>query len=193
MKSEICIVDGCPRVRDKKQNRLICQMHRGRMSKYKSYDLPSAPKLPDGILKICKRHGELTASAVYKRTPGKDWLSCRLCVKDCRNRFGEKHTSLFLNDYRKNFTIHKSKIKVSKELYNKLLKDQSNLCAICRKPETIISGHINRVPKRLAIDHNHETGKIRGLLCHKCNVSIGAMHESIELFQSAINYLQLHQ
>lgn len=190
---EICIVDGCERIRDKKQNRKICQMHRVRYSRHKSYDLPTAPILPSGILKICKKHGELNSLQVYKRTPGKDWLSCRLCVKDCRKRFGQKHTSLFLNDYRKNLTIHKSKIKVSKEFYNKLLHEQNNLCAICKNPESIISGHINRVPKRLAIDHCHTTGKIRGLLCHKCNVSIGALNESIETLQSAINYLEHHK
>lgn len=85
MSDEICIIPGCDRIRDKKQNRRICQMHRVRFGRHKSYDLPTAPKLPDGILKICKRHGKLTELEVYKRIPGKDWLSCRKCVKD-RNR-----------------------------------------------------------------------------------------------------------
>jgi hypothetical protein len=193
MINDICVVEGCNRVRDKNQNRLICQLHRSRMSKYNSYELPTAPELAEGVLKICKKHGELTALGVYKRVKGKDWLSCRICVKECGTRFREKHSSVFLNDYRKNYTIHKSKIKVSKELFEHLLKEQNNVCAICNNPESIISGHVNRVPKRMAIDHDHTTGKIRGLLCHQCNVSIGAMQESIELLQAAINYLQKHK
>ena len=89
MKSDICIVPGCDRIRDKKQNRKICQMHRVRWGRYKSFELPTAPALPEGILKICKKHGPLTAMQVYKRIKGKDWLSCRQCVKECGRRFLE--------------------------------------------------------------------------------------------------------
>lgn len=72
MKSDICTVPGCDRIRDIKQNRRICQMHRIRYGRYKSFELPSAPKLPDGVIKICKNHGKLTSLEVYKRLKDKD-------------------------------------------------------------------------------------------------------------------------
>ncbi len=190
---DICIVDGCDRIRDIKQGRNICQMHRTRMSRYKSYDLPTAPILPDGILKICKKHGPLNSLQVYKRIEGKDWLSCRQCIKDCNRRFDENNPSSVRNAYKKNYYLHHEGIKVSKEKYNELLEKQNNLCAICKKSEQIISGPVNKTPKRLAIDHCHITGKIRGLLCHHCNVSLGSFNDSIETLQAAIDYLKMHQ
>jgi hypothetical protein len=190
---EVCIVDGCDRIRDKKQNRKICQMHRVRYGRYKSYDLPTAPKLPEGILKICKNHGELKASQVYKRIKGKNWLSCRQCVKECNDRFDKKVGSSFRNNYKKNFYLTKGGKRISKERYYQLMEKQNNLCAICKQSETIINSVRNNVPKRLALDHNHKTGIIRGLLCHRCNVSIGAFRDSIDILQAAIAYLQVHQ
>ena len=191
--NDICIVDGCDRLRDKKQNRKICQMHRTRMSKYKSYDLPTAPKLPSGILKTCKKHGELNALQVYKRTPNKNWLSCRLCCKERNDRFNFNNPSGVRNAYKKNYYLTKDGTKISKEYYLLLMEKQKGLCAICNQEERISISAKNDNPKRLAIDHCHKTGKIRGLLCHKCNISIGALNESINTLQSAINYLQLHQ
>lgn len=189
---DVCIVDGCDRIRDKKQNRKICQLHRTRMSKYKSYDLPTAPKLPEGILKICKRHGELNSLQVYRRYPTKNWLSCRLCVKECNRRFDDKTTSSFRNAYKKNYYLTRDGIKFKKDDYLALLITQNNLCAICKQPESVINASTNTKPKRLAIDHCHKTGKIRGLLCHKCNVSLGSFNDSIETLQSAIDYLKQH-
>lgn len=190
---DICIVEGCDRIRDKKQNRKICQMHRVRYGRYKSYDLPTSPALPEGILKICKKHGELTALGVYKRTPNKNWLSCRLCNKERNDRFNAENPSAVRNGYKKNFYLRSNNTKISKEYYFELLENQKGLCAICKKNEDISISAKNDKPKRLAIDHNHKTGKIRGLLCHKCNVSIGALNESIETLQAAIEYLKQHQ
>jgi len=46
---------------------------------------------------------------------------------------------------------------------------------------------------RFSIDHDHQTGSIRGLLCTQCNVLIGHARESAENIKSAINYLREHQ
>ena len=81
---------------------------------------------------------------------------------------------------------------MNKEWYYSMLAEQNNVCAICKQAESIVNGPVNKKPKRLAIDHCHTTGKIRGLLCHKCNVSIGAMADSVERLKSAIAYLEKH-
>lgn len=63
--------------------------------------------------------------------------------------------------------------------YDKLLISQSGRCAICRKPM--------RTPH---IDHDHATGKVRGLLCVKCNLGLGQFDESVLLLEQAIRYLR---
>ena len=44
--------------------------------------------------------------------------------------------------------------------------------------------------QRPNIDHNHETGEIRGILCHKCNTGIGLLNDDQELLKKAITYLE---
>lgn len=82
----------------------------------------------------------------------------------------------------------KSKYNITQEQYDELLVKQNYVCAICFKPET--SKHqANGKIKPLSIDHNHETGKVRGLLCHKHNLAIGTFDDDVMLLESAKQYL----
>lgn len=60
---------------------------------------------------------------------------------------------------------------------------QNGLCAIC-------SGLPNGPGTRLHVDHCHETNKVRGLLCAKCNTAIGLLNEDAALFAAATHYLR---
>jgi len=71
--------------------------------------------------------------------------------------------------------------------YNELLLKQNYVCAICLKAET--RKHQNGKIARLSIDHCHKTGKIRGLLCGKCNFAIGQFNDNPYLCERATNYL----
>lgn len=71
--------------------------------------------------------------------------------------------------------------------YNRMLKEQDGVCAICKKPETLVN-HGRVMP--LPVDHCHSTGKIRGLLCAQCNHAIGKFDDDTKLLESAIRYLQ---
>lgn len=62
--------------------------------------------------------------------------------------------------------------------YNRMLDKQHGFCAIC--PDKLTSP---------CVDHDHKTGKVRGLLCHKCNVAIGLLRESPAICASAESYL----
>lgn len=75
--------------------------------------------------------------------------------------------------------------------YNEMNEKQKNTCAICKKPESVFSNQGNKI-KSLSVDHNHITGKVRGLLCSKCNCLIGYSLESVDLLQEAIKYLKEH-
>jgi len=63
-----------------------------------------------------------------------------------------------------------------------MLEEQNYRCAICNNEDEVEG-------RRLAIDHCHTTGVVRGLLCGKCNRGIGLFYDSQELLERAINYL----
>ena len=63
------------------------------------------------------------------------------------------------------------------EEYNKMLNDQKCVCAICHNKETALAP--SGKPFRLAIDHDHSNGKVRGLLCFRCNTLLGRYEENI--------------
>lgn len=83
--------------------------------------------------------------------------------------------------------------KVHPNEYYKKLKEQDNKCAICGCEETSLFKNIPGKIKKLAIDHNHETGKIRGLLCWRCNSVLGRLNENVELIDKMIGYLKHHK
>jgi hypothetical protein len=76
----------------------------------------------------------------------------------------------------------------SLEIYEKLLVEQGGLCAICKT-----NNPVNKHKKRFCIDHNHSTGKIRGLLCDNCNKGIGCLKDSKDLVLSALEYLSKNE
>lgn len=66
---------------------------------------------------------------------------------------------------------------------------QYGVCAICKEEETIIDGQTKEV-KPLSLDHNHKTGKVRGLLCTKCNIGLGNFNDEAYLLRRAADYLE---
>ncbi|HAM41948.1 MAG TPA: hypothetical protein DCP69_11645 [Candidatus Omnitrophica bacterium] len=69
---------------------------------------------------------------------------------------------------------------ISMEEYDRWLEAQNGRCAICEAEPS---------RRMLAVDHDHETGKIRGLLCTRCNVAIGGLNDNPALLRKAIVYL----
>ena len=65
--------------------------------------------------------------------------------------------------------------------YELMEKKQNCRCAICGKKQ---SG------KKLAVDHCHKTGRVRGLLCGNCNSGIGKLNDDVEILKKALKYLQ---
>jgi hypothetical protein len=76
---------------------------------------------------------------------------------------------------------------ITLEEYNSMLDAQSGVCAICNQAET---HKRNGKLKALAVDHDHKTGKIRGLLCSDCNTGIGKLKDSRKILLSAAKYLK---
>jgi len=73
---------------------------------------------------------------------------------------------------------------ISPEEFDLMVQIQDGLCAICRRPE-----RVERLT-RLSVDHDHKTGKVRGLLCQPCNRALGHFQDSILVLENAIQYLK---
>lgn len=77
-----------------------------------------------------------------------------------------------------------TKYGLSVDQYDELLFLQDGKCAICR--------HTCRTGNRLAVDHCHETGKVRGLLCLCCNTALGKFGDDPDKLEAAASYLRKH-
>lgn len=75
----------------------------------------------------------------------------------------------------------RQKYGLTDEAYIALLDAHNHQCAICFDTET------------LCVDHDHETGKVRGILCNRCNSGIGMLRDSLLLVQKAGEYLEKHR
>ena len=105
--------------------------------------------------------------------------SCGCWIRDCtinRNKAGRIHPN-------KKSKQLKSSYGITLAYFNGMLELQNSVCAICNEPQK---------GKYLAVDHCHETGKVRGLLCENCNKALGQFHDNITLLKSAIAYLEKH-
>lgn len=82
--------------------------------------------------------------------------------------------------------------KITIAQYHEMLLKQNEVCAICFMPETrkLGIGDKKGEAMRLVIDHCHETNKVRGLLCHSCNLAIGKFRDNTMTMYRAIRYIK---
>lgn len=74
-------------------------------------------------------------------------------------------------------------INMTMDIYNQMFAEQHGCCAIC-------GTHQTELKRKLAVDHDHETGEIRGLLCGKCNVALGGCGDNLESVMRFVEYLK---
>ena len=115
----------------------------------------------------------------------------KLYQKNNTRKVRESRRRRYLNGGKE--TMRKKKLQkrygITFEQYEQMFQNQNGLCAVCGKPE---ARKFNGVITFLTIDHCHKTKKVRELLCHKCNITIGMADENIEILASAIKYLTKH-
>ena len=73
--------------------------------------------------------------------------------------------------------------------YNAMFAAQDGVCAICKNPETQVR---HGIPRLMSVDHCHDDGTVRGLLCSRCNTSVGFAKNSPEALEAAAEYLRSH-
>lgn len=130
--------------------------------------------------KVCSVCGKWKpASEYYRHRICRDGIEtyCKQCKADKRRirdaKYPERVRSVDL----------KAKYGITIEQYHEMRERQEGHCAICG----VEAG------EKLVVDHNHQTGQVRGLLCHLCNAMIGCARESLDILAAAAAYLYAEQ
>lgn len=147
-------------------------------------------------MRACLQCG--TMFEIPARAPKKKYCSKQCREKEIKRRFRTRRPErirAYKLIWRTNNAEHlkeyerarglKRKFRMTIEDYDRLLEAQNGACAICEKGCSM--------GKALAVDHNHTTGKIRQLLCSRCNTVLGMVQESEQLLEASIAYLQKHR
>jgi len=137
----------------------------------KTKELPEGRKICEPCSKVCcvcSKH--LILGVTYSSHSAKrnryicNQCSCEASKKRCKDKQREY-------DYQRNYGI-------SIKDYEVLLGEQRGLCLICSSSDI-----------KLFVDHDHNTGKVRGLLCSTCNTGLGMFKDSVEILNKAKEYL----
>ena len=122
----------------------------------------------------------------------KKYKSCPECNRISKQKWHQANP-----DYAKNVYL-KNAYGITLEQYNKMFKDQNNLCAICKQPESTRDKNGKII--RLALDHDHAKARnkntsasIRELLCYTCNQGIGYLKDDPILLRNAADYIEKHR
>ncbi|HMH94140.1 MAG TPA: endonuclease VII domain-containing protein [Streptosporangiaceae bacterium] len=145
-----------------------------------SVDGPEATCQGCGEIKPAKdfyvyRGSKAQPVAPYRRQP------CKECVKAERQKWRQENPELLSErqiGYRLQF-----KFGITREQYEALLAAQGGVCGICGTPP-------RPGKKRLHLDHDHQTGAVRGVLCGWCNTAVGLFGEDVSLMARAARYLE---
>ena len=101
-------------------------------------------------------------------------------AKQYREKYPDKN-----RDTIRNSTL-KAKYGITSKEYDTLFESQGYKCAVCGSSK-------NQVYGKMPVDHCHNTGKVRGILCQSCNVTLGKVEEKEEILLALIEYLKKHK
>ncbi len=133
-------------------------------------------------------------SVVRTDAPDKWVIKCNYCNKEhtqsareiksnSKSRSCEKFKPHNYTGLDKRDVVIRNQYGITLAEYNTMLEAQDYKCAICGNEDEVEG-------RRLAIDHCHTSGKVRGLLCGKCNRGLGLFYDNDELLHNAIQYLK---
>jgi hypothetical protein len=144
---------------------------------------------------VCKE--EKSLQSFYKSNREKDGYGyrCKSCDnlarKTSRNRNIPKKENPTWLGYKRRWLMFKYNMAYME--YENILESQGNSCAICGTINPAGEGVANDRLVSFAVDHDHETGKVRGLLCNLCNRALGFLQDKVSVLESATRYLKRHK
>jgi hypothetical protein len=177
------------------------QWNKKNPSKQKDYKFKDWPSLiGDGpiLCTTCKTQKE--QAQFYKHNLKNKYPRCKECQNSMNSRYKKENPEQYLTVQRKHRAknkkhyseaSHAQKLRVYYDMtpndYQDMLDRQNGVCAICLNPET--RKHSNGTLCRLSVDHCHEKGIVRGLLCNQCNLMLHRFAD-VALLERTIAYLK---
>ena len=140
-------------------------------------------KLYSDLYRNCMTCGvekQITEFYIRDKKTGRRHSACKECDKarvKARHQANPERTRN--NDLKRNYGI-------TIQEHQQMFEEQNGVCATCKSPG-------DGKWKKLCVDHDHKTGKVRQLLCRRCNMILGQAYDDISLFEEYIKYLQKHQ
>jgi ribulose bisphosphate carboxylase small subunit len=130
----------------------------------------------------CLESKPATAEHFYKDKRVKTglWRICKKCFISARAEKSAIYRNSAVGKRKKRNSRFLRTYGLTIEEYEALFEEQNGKCAICQLPPT---------EEFLAVDHNHENGRVRGLLCRKCNAAIGLLQEDYKILSAATTYI----
>ena len=129
----------------------------------------------------CKKEKSLSAFVKDKRVRSGYGPWCKLCKNQSSKLYRENNPVERVQEKKRNI---KSKYGITLEQWQQMFEKQQGCCAICGKHQLDLN-------ITLGVDHNYTTGKVRGLLCNRCNIAVGFC-EDIELNIKVSKYVNEH-
>ena len=137
------------------------------------------------VCTMCSQTKSLSDFYADKRTRDGLTARCTTCHSrasyEARKKSSAPHAR---RDYDRKIRL-KSKYGLTLEAYDEMLEAQGGVCAICLEPPGV-----DAWDRSLHVDHNHKTGKVRGLLCGHCNTAIGKFRDDPQRLARAMEYLE---
>ena len=131
----------------------------------------------------CSSECMYTAHNAANRRFWPETRACRVCSTDFMAQHGNAR---YCSKVCKNLAMSLGIYGLRPADYRRMVDEQGGRCAIC-------GGAPNGNGNRLAVDHDHASGAVRGLLCHGCNAGMGQLKDDPELLRAAADYLERHK
>jgi hypothetical protein len=166
--------------------------------------------------KVCKKCGVEKAIEEFhidRANPDGRKYRCRKCYNQTKASWRKKNSEKVIQGKKDSYWRHRDKylaynrsterkerwfrwklnhmFGITLEQYEAMMDEQSGCCAICEQPPGEANGH--RYKLRLHVDHDHNTGNVRGLLCNCCNAALGYLRDDPERAMMAYEYLTTRQ
>lgn len=145
----------------------LCAMHYQRVRSHGSTDKPERKRVPIP-------HGTIQGYNFHR-------CRCERCAA-ARREYADRYRNAHLDQLHHEYLLRT--YGMTQTEYEEILHRQNGVCALCREVR------LDRRRKHLDVDHNHDTGEIRGILCNPCNRLVGKVEARLQEWRPVLDYLE---
>lgn len=137
--------------------------------------------MPEESTKQCTKCSEVKSISEFHKCKGGKYGVNSVC-KSCQSAYGRKWREAKGKSGKRDYH-YQARYGITLDQYDDMLSGQNHQCKLCGSPDP-------RRKSGFVVDHDHTNGKIRGLLCHPCNLALGILGDNIVGLTRAVHYLE---